>query len=99
MDYARIKFARGVFGVEEDNNGQYKIGGEDLSFEMWGQMIHTRKEEGVCVAQVEIPKQKIRAPQLIYDVETTKSNGRASKRKKPGKGDGDKKEVSMLFIY
>jgi hypothetical protein len=94
LDYARIKFSHGEYGVEEDTHGQYKIGEEELSFESWGAMIRT-KEDGVVATQMAIPKQKVRKPQLIYDVDQ-QSNGKAPKKKKTG---AEKKDVSCFWVF
>lgn len=65
-----------------------------MSFESWGQLNRT-KDDGVCKANVVLPKQKIKRPKLIYDVAST-SNGNSTKKKtKPEKP--KKVDVSYLM--
>jgi hypothetical protein len=89
---------KGDYDVEEDEEGAISIGGQELSFETWGQLTRTQ-EDGVCKADVVLPRQKKRKPKLIYDVAST-SNGKSSAKKRQQKGEDkdDKIDVGFLML-
>lgn len=59
LEEARVKFAteNGELDVEEDEDGLYKIGGEELSFETWGK-INRITDYDIVHSNYIPPKQK-----------------------------------------
>lgn len=61
LESARLKFAteEGELDVDEDEYGNFMIGGQELSFEAWGALNKTSEPE-IVRANVVIPPQKRR---------------------------------------
>lgn len=59
LESARLKFAteEGELDVDEDEYGNYTIGGQELSFEAWGELNKSSEPE-IVRANIVIPPQR-----------------------------------------
>ncbi|KAI6212854.1 hypothetical protein M3Y94_00078300 [Aphelenchoides besseyi] len=84
LDFARIRFAneQGQWDMRQEEDGRFTVDGEELSFEMWGEMNRTAAD-GVVVANVNCPRQRRMKPKMLYDYTEPPTNGNATKKNQP----------------
>ncbi|KAI6199002.1 J domain-containing protein [Aphelenchoides besseyi] len=81
LDFARIRFAneQGQWDMKQEEDGRFTVDGEELSFEMWGEMNRT-SADGVVVANVNYPRQRRMKPKMLYDYTEPSTNGDSTKK-------------------
>ncbi|KAI6237772.1 hypothetical protein M3Y95_00300100 [Aphelenchoides besseyi] len=96
LDFARIRFAneQGQWDMKEEKDGRFTVDGEELSFEMWGEMNRTA-DDGVFVANNNHPPQRRMKPKMLYDYTEPPSNGSATKKKQKSKEPKEKDEGEL----